>query len=76
MAKPKKPTLEERRQSVLDWARKTRRPILVGPIAIELDCSLAEAEALLDGMVDEGLLRRATTTEMQAFDLREGFVPV
>lgn len=45
------------------------RPVLVGPVAVDLKLSLKEAEALLEGLREEGLVRRLTEEERQFFGL-------
>lgn len=52
------------------------KPTLVGHVALELDCSLAEAERELNGLVAEGLIRPVTPREMQEHDIRGGYLPV
>jgi hypothetical protein len=48
------------------------KPLLVGPISMEigLNYGLNETEALLEEMVREGLLRRATSKELGSRDLK------
>lgn len=50
--------------------------MLIGPIAIELGCSLAEASTLVEDLVEEGVVRPATAREMSDFDVRDGYVLV
>jgi hypothetical protein len=45
------------------------RPVLVGPVAVELKLSLKEAEALLEGLREEGTIRFLTEDERKFFGL-------
>ena len=72
---PKRPKTEEARQLVLQRARTFTRPLLIGHVALEFHMSLKEAENLLDGMVEDGVLRRATPKELRDFDLQSGYRP-
>lgn len=73
---PKKPTPEEFRLKVLGLVRGSGKPVLVGPVALELDCSLAQAERALLALTDEGLLRHVNASEQYHYDIRDGFVAV
>lgn len=72
---PKRPKSEEARKLVLERAKTFTRPLLIGHVALECHMSLREAESLLDTMVDEGLLRRATQRELWEHDLQSGYRP-
>ena len=58
---------EEARKIALAMFEKYRdKPLLIGPVSLEIgyEYGLNETEALLDQMVVEGLLRRATEREL------------
>lgn len=72
----KRMTTEKAREKVLQRARDYDRPVLTGLVAVDLQLSLAEAESLMKDMVNDGVLRRASQKELDAYDLRDGYRPV
>jgi hypothetical protein len=66
---------EKARKLALERARTFTRPLLIGHVALECQMSLQEAETLLDSMVDDGILRRATPRELRDADLQSGYRP-
>ncbi len=66
---------ENARRLIVERARTFSRPLLVGHVAVECHMSLKEAESLLDALVDEGVLRRATPKELRDYDLHGGYRP-
>lgn len=75
MGGPKKPTLADQREAVLKLFAEGRH-VLIGHVALEFKCSLAEAEAYLDALCQEGVLRVMTKQELRARDLRHGYLKV
>jgi len=72
-----KMVLEEALRRTLERVRRSKvRPTLVGHVALELGCSLKEAEHLLLELVESKAIRQLTALEMKEHDLREGFLPV
>lgn len=67
---------DEARRRTLEHMRRATRPTLIGPVAVELGCSLSEASGLFEDMVADGLVRPVTATEMDRFDVRDGYVLV
>lgn len=67
---------EAARLRTIEHMKRSSRPTLIGPIAVELGCSLAEASALFQDMLEEGLVRQATEREMFLYDVRDGYVLV
>ncbi len=66
---------ENARKLVIERAKTFSRPLLIGHVAVECQMSLKEAENLLDSMVDDGVLRRATPRELRDCDLSIGYRP-
>lgn len=66
---------ENARKLVIERAKSFTRPLLIGHVAVECHMSLKEAENLLDTMVDEGVLRKATPKELRDCDLSIGYRP-
>lgn len=66
--------LKEAKQRALERVKRSTRPTLVGHVAIELDCSLAEAENVLLDLLADRLIRRVTSGEMEYYDIRDGFL--
>lgn len=67
---------DEIKQRVATHLAGARKPILVGHVAVALNCSLREAEYVLLDLVADGQARRLTEQELVAHDMRDGFVSV
>lgn len=66
----------KQRESLLALARDIApKPMLVGWAAVHLGwwATLPETETLLEEMVSEGVLRRATKAELKEHGLRHGY---
>jgi len=64
------------RESLLHFLRREPdRIVLVGPISLRLrgGYGLSRTEALLDSLVEEGVLRMATTQELGRLGLHHGY---
>jgi hypothetical protein len=73
------PPLEEQKATLLAFCRKMAPKItLVGHAAEGLGwwATLPKTEDLLEGLVVEGLIRRATKEELAKQGLRHGYLPV
>jgi hypothetical protein len=66
---------EARRIALALFDRRPEKPLLVGPVSMEIgqNYGLNETERLLDGMVQDGLLRVATATELGSMAQRGYF---
>ena len=66
---------EAHKKMVLEVYAHTDRPILIGPVSMLRGWkgTVAETEALLEDMVLDGQLRRATKDEMRRFDVQVGY---
>jgi hypothetical protein len=78
VTEPRPPKAEQKAKLLalaLDIAPK---PMLVGWGAVHLGwwASLPDTEELLEEMVREGVLRRATKAELREHGLRHGYCPV
>lgn len=71
-----RPPLEVRRNRCMTLVGGLHKPALIGFIAVELGwwATLAETEAILEGLVKDGLLRRITPKEASACGIRHGYV--
>lgn len=76
MLKSTRPTPHEIRHLVLEYARTSVRPLLIGAVATHLGwwATLAETERLLESLVSEGLLRYLTSSESSQYDILHGYV--
>ena len=63
---------------MLSYCARVRKPILIGPLTADLGwwAGLRETEALLEGLVREGLCRYLTTDECRAFGITFGYAAV
>ena len=75
MGGPRKLTLADQRQAVLKLFADGRH-VLVGHVALEFKCSLVEAEAYLDTLCQEGVIRVMTKQELRVRDVRHGYLKV
>ena len=75
MAK-KKRTPEETKAIIMGRVRQRDRPLFIGQVALDLDCSLSEAECAVLALVHEGLLRQTTAVENYTLGIRSGYLPV
>lgn len=49
------------------------RPVLTGQIAMELQCSLKEAESYLEELVDGGAIRELLPNEARTYGISHGY---
>jgi len=70
--------LEEARRRALEYlARHLERPVLIGQVSLwisSLSYGLNETEALLEDLVEEGVLRLATPQELKGAGVRHAYV--
>lgn len=74
-----RPPIGEQKTKLLTFARAIApKPMLIGRAAVQLGwwATLPETEALLEEMVREGALRRASKTELSEHGLRHGYCAV
>lgn len=64
------------RDEVVRYAKKRApRPILIGDVALNLGwwSTIRKTEELLEEMVEDGVLRRATEAECRTYDIKCGY---
>lgn len=64
---------KEVREDILRIFFDRDKVVLVGPVSMHLKCSLAEAEAVLETMREEGLIRLLTQRELRDLALVHGY---
>lgn len=61
------------RGAILEYfKRHLHRPVLIGQIALALKCSLVDAEAGIQALVDGGEVREVTPKEAERFGINYG----
>jgi hypothetical protein len=73
------PPRDEQKAALLVLARQLApKPLLIGAGAVHLGwwAKLAETEAILDELVSEGTLRRATKAECYGWGIAQGYLVV
>lgn len=77
MNNPTRPTPEAVRELTLGYIRKvnTYKPVLIGGLCLHLGwwATLADAERILDQLVEEGVLRRLTAIECDNQGINHGY---
>jgi len=69
----KKPSWEEQKSNLLETFFREPSYVLVGPVAVHLQCSLKEAENALDQLVEEGHIRYLTQPELKVKGYLHGY---
>lgn len=64
---------KEVREDLLRTFFDRDKAVLVGPVSMYLKCSLAEAEAVLETMREDGLIRLLTQRELRDLGLTHGY---
>jgi hypothetical protein len=59
--------------SLLESRMRRVGPIMVGPISVEFHLRLSVAEEVLEELVDDKVLRRATPAEKRQYDIQGGY---
>lgn len=71
----RKPSLPDQREAILQLFANDRH-VLIGHVAMGFKCSLSEAEAYLDKLCEEKVLRVMTPQEARTRGVRHGYLKV
>jgi hypothetical protein len=64
--------VQRKLRTIVAWFQKSHRPMIVGPLAIDLGITLRQLQLLIDVLVDNNVIRVASHHEMICMGLQDG----